>query len=161
MRSCREPRAGVHCWHGEDIGQDPAPILDPDYVQVAQTTHVRDASQAFTMEIGVTSVLILAFSAAHGVADTPTDDCVTGNWTVENQPPAHCVPYPKGLFQVKLPNAGKGGPTDHLAPDSDKIAANSLLMGDLNGTQVYCTGPRHTNLRLLVRSLWWYHSARA
>lgn len=64
------------------------------------------------------------------------DECVTGDWSIENQPPAHCSPYPKGLFQIKLPNAGKGGPTNHLAPDSDAIAANSLLPGDLNGTQI-------------------------
>ena len=78
--------------------------------------------------------LVLAAAVAPGL--TPPDGCVSGNWSVENQPPAHCTPYPKGLFQMKLPNAGKGGPTDHLAPDSDRIAANSLLMGDLNGTQL-------------------------
>ena len=55
-------------------------------------------------------------------------------WSIDRQPPAGCNPYPGGLFQQKLPNAGKGGPL-HLAPGSDKIAKNSLLMGDLSGTQ--------------------------
>jgi len=81
------------------------------------------------------TVLLLG-ALASTLARQPDPSCVSGNWSVENQPPAHCTPYPKGLFQMKLPNAGKGGPTDHLAPDSDEIAANSLLMGDLNGTQL-------------------------
>jgi hypothetical protein len=81
-------------------------------------------------------VIILVLVVASAPSTRAPDACVSGNWSVEHQPPAHCTPYPKGLFQVKLPNAGRGGPTDHLAPDSDKIAANSLLMGDLNGTQL-------------------------
>lgn len=71
------------------------------------------------------------------VSSTSTNNasCVTGNWSIARRPPASCTPYPQGLFQIKLPRAGEGGPIDHLAPNSDKIAKNSLLMGDLDGHQ--------------------------
>jgi hypothetical protein len=73
---------------------------------------------------------------ADSVLSAPVS-CNSGGiaWSIDRQPPAGCNPYPGGLFQQKLPNAGKGGPILHLAPDSDKIAKNSLLMGDLSGTQ--------------------------
>jgi hypothetical protein len=80
----------------------------------------------FAVSTSVSDLLAVPLLAAK--TDDPAS-CVSGNWSIENQPPTHCTPYPKGLFQMKLPNAGKGGPTDHLAPDSDAIAANSLLVG--------------------------------
>ena len=70
------------------------------------------------------------------VAADDDDGCITGKWTISDRPPPHCTPYPNGLFQKRLPNWGKGGPTDHLAPNSAAIAFNSLLMGEYpNGTQ--------------------------
>jgi hypothetical protein len=99
----------------------------------------------------ITRLLLLVCCSGGGTATTaaaaaffgrPADQsprnekCVTGKWTQAKRPPAHCTPYPNGLFQKKLPNAGKGGPIEHLALNSDKIAFNSLLMGEYpNGTQ--------------------------
>ncbi len=47
-----------------------------------------------------------------------------GGWSISNQPPVGCRPYPNSLWVKQLPNAGSGGPMNHLAPNSDAIIQN-------------------------------------
>lgn len=54
------------------------------------------------------------------------------NWTIASQQPLSDLPYiENGVFTRQLPNAGVGGPTDHLASRSAQIVANVLTN---NGT---------------------------
>lgn len=62
--------------------------------------------------------------------------CTPGNWSLTNQPPNNCIPYPNGLFQKPLPHAGTGGPTDHLYPNSDAIIQHSFSIS-IDGNQVH------------------------
>ncbi len=53
--------------------------------------------------------------------------CNSGVWTITSQEPTSCHPYAaNGIFSKALPNAGYGGPTDHLAANSDAIVANTI-----------------------------------
>jgi hypothetical protein len=74
------------------------------------------------------SVALLAGGAGLFITSTAIAQttCVTGSWTVANQPPNNCFPYPNGLFQKPLPNGGNGGPLIHLMANSDAIAQTAL-----------------------------------
>ena len=46
-------------------------------------------------------------------------------YTITNQQPTTEVPYPEAFFSKKLPNAGRGGPSQ-IVRDSDKVIAETL-----------------------------------
>jgi hypothetical protein len=70
-------------------------------------------------------VLILATALNSLSQCTPP----SGGWSEANQPPAGCLVYPNALWNKLLPNAGSGGPTNHLAPNSDSIAQATVTNG--------------------------------
>ena len=52
-----------------------------------------------------------------------------GHFSITSQPPVSWVPYAansRSITMKQLPNAGKGGPTNHLYPNSDAIARCAL-----------------------------------
>jgi len=64
-----------------------------------------------------------------------------GGWDILHQPPADAsFFYPNGLVSKPLPNAGSGGPTAHLMPNSDAIVA--VLLGETSSGGV---GPQPTS----------------
>jgi hypothetical protein len=62
-----------------------------------------------------------------------------GPWTITSQPPVSCLFYPNGLVSMRLPNAGNGGPTAHLMPNSDRVVS-TLLGYSSNGAVPYAGG---------------------
>ncbi len=53
-----------------------------------------------------------------------------GPYNILNQQPTSNVPYPSAFLSQRLPNAGQGGPTDHLMPNSDLIVSEMMSLGD-------------------------------
>ena len=79
---------------------------------------------------------VVAVMCMSGLAFAQSNPCVTGNWTITNQPPDNCMPFAQvGVWTKPLPNAGAGGPMNHLAANSAAIIANiyNSVPGD-NGT---------------------------
>jgi hypothetical protein len=63
---------------------------------------------------------------AGGRADASTDSSSSGDvdYDILHQPPGGTsFFYPAGFVSIALPNAGKGGPTSHLMPNSDAVIA--------------------------------------
>jgi hypothetical protein len=77
--------------------------------------HRSDFSRSSALVI-IASVFAFCFCTAMSVAQT---------YTLTKQPSASWVPYsanPQSITSKELPNAGFGGPTNHLYPNSDAIA---------------------------------------
>jgi len=72
------------------------------------------------------TIVLVAFSvitAAHA----------QGPYTILNQPSPANIPYPSAFLSKQLPNAGQGGPTDHLMPNSALIVNEMMRSGDSFG----------------------------
>jgi hypothetical protein len=83
--------------------------------------------------MSLTSWLITIALLAGGMASAQVR-CTPGTWTIVNQPPDTCIPFAvNGIFTAPLPNAGSGGPMNHLFPNSDAILSNvfNSAPGDL------------------------------
>lgn len=60
---------------------------------------------------------------------SPSTKSLSSLYSLTNQPPVSWGPYranPQSITTKQLPNAGKGGPTNHLYPNSDAIARCAL-----------------------------------
>ena len=69
----------------------------------------------------------MSLTAATSVTATFTLSS-SGLYSIVNQPPVSTPAfYPNGLVSKTLPNAGTGGPTNHLMPNSDAVIA--ILVG--------------------------------
>lgn len=55
-----------------------------------------------------------------------------GQFTILNQPPISNRPYPSAYYNQKLPNAGAGGPLNHLMPNSSNIVNTVMKNGGGN-----------------------------
>jgi hypothetical protein len=77
-------------------------------------------------------LLLDVFFALTGTAAAQCPSPPAGGWSQSNRPPTTCVPYPNSLWSKQLPNAGSGGPMNHLAANSDAIAQNTLGAGLTN-----------------------------
>jgi hypothetical protein len=99
-----------------------------------------DAGRAHGMDASIER----AVDGPSAAKDTSTDSSRTpdasdasvcgdlATFSIVDQPPPGACFYPTGFVSMPLPNAGSGGPTAHLMPNSDAIIAN-LLSEATNG----------------------------
>jgi hypothetical protein len=52
-----------------------------------------------------------------------------GQYTILNQPPVSVRPYPSAYYNQQLPNAGAGGPLNHLMPNSANVVNTVMTNG--------------------------------
>ena len=92
---------------------------------VGDTVHILGNGTCAT---SVTATQVTGSSVNLTPTPTPitSGSCITGSWSQSNQPPDSCFPYPSSLWQKPLPNAGNGGPMNHLASNSDVIVQTAV-----------------------------------
>ena len=74
-------------------------------------------------------------------------NCLTGNFTIQNQPPDDCIPFTtNGIFHQQIPGAGSGGPLNHLYPNSDAIIRKTMTGTDMGVFRVASTGNYHQDI---------------
>ena len=71
-----------------------------------------------------------------------------GQFTILNQPPISNRPYPSAYYNQKLPNAGAGGPLNHLMPNSSNIV--NTVMKNGGGNLVTGSGAWNTPGKTMV-----------
>jgi hypothetical protein len=86
----------------------------------------------------ISIVLISTFAFLLSVAAS-----AQGQYSALNLPQVTNRPYPKAYYNQKLPNAGNGGPTNHLMPNSDTMV-NTVMHNPNGGSLITTTGYWHT-----------------
>lgn len=85
----------------------------------------------------IASSLYVGVRSPDSIVSAQANPCITGTWSITNQPPSTCIPFAQnGIYTKQLPHAGSGGPQDHLFPNSAAIIANVMNPNAAN----FCPG---------------------
>lgn len=91
-----------------------------------QNTHECGNDQASTCDIAqpVAYRWVDEFTVSNADVIPFATSCDSGTWTLTTQQSVNCVPYSlNGLFAKQLPNAGSGGPLNHLYSGANGTSA--------------------------------------